>query len=62
MQTVLVWIIVALAAIYVVRKYTRSLSGKDHGCDCGATSCDACKDPQNRLCDFPRPEKKEDQE
>ena len=61
MQTIVVWIIVALAAVYLVRKYTRALSGKDRGCDCGTSSCGACTDPKDRLCDFPRPENKENE-
>ena len=53
MQSIVVWIIVALAAIYVGRRFTRTLSGKGkQGCDCGA-SCDACSSPKDRLCDFP---------
>lgn len=61
MQTILVWIIIALAAIYVIRKYTRSLTGKDHGCDCGTMSCGSCTKPDGTPCDFPKPLDKDDQ-
>ncbi|MBA3013736.1 MAG: FeoB-associated Cys-rich membrane protein [Proteobacteria bacterium] len=54
MQTVLVWIIVIAAAYYLVRKYYRTLSGKDQqGCDCGS-GCDSCSSVnKEKLCEFP---------
>lgn len=63
LQTIVVWIVVGLAAIYVVRRYLRSLTGKDHGCDCGTTSCGSCSNPEGGpLRDFPRPKKRPDEE
>ncbi len=63
-QSIAVWIIVALAAVYLVRKYYRALSGKDKCCDdCGSSPCDSCSPSNgNPPCGFPKPAEKSDKE
>ncbi len=61
MQNIVVWIIVALAALYLVWRYSRTLSGKGQGCDCGLSSCKSCSSPEDdRICGFPKPAQKTD--
>jgi len=61
MQSIVVWIIVALAVLYLVRRYSRTLSGKGRGCDCDSSACDSCSQPgDDRLCGFPKPTKEPD--
>ena len=52
MQTLAVWLIVLLAAIYVGRRYFRALRGKNTGCDdCG--SCAGGCERENGRCPLP---------
>lgn len=62
MQGIVVWIVVIVAALYVGRRYYRTLSGKTQGCDCDA-SCDSCpRQPDgSHSCGQPRQEDKPDQ-
>lgn len=62
MQSIVVWIIVALAALYLARRYSRTLRGKGQGCDCGSSACNACTHPdKDRTRGFPKPVKKDDE-
>nr|MDA8159404.1 FeoB-associated Cys-rich membrane protein [Desulfobacteraceae bacterium] len=42
MQTLAVWLIVLLAAIYVGRRYFNSLRGKHPGCNACGSCADGC--------------------
>ncbi|MBP3252967.1 MAG: FeoB-associated Cys-rich membrane protein [Bacteroidales bacterium] len=44
-QTVVVILIVLIAAFFALRKLFRTVSGKDKGCNCGCNgSCTCCKE------------------
>ncbi|WP_034607705.1 FeoB-associated Cys-rich membrane protein [Megalodesulfovibrio gigas] len=43
METAIVLLIVATAAVYVFRKFARPLTGKGGACGCGSAGCSASR-------------------
>lgn len=41
METVIVLFIVATAAVYLIRRFSKPLTGKGGGCACGSAGCSA---------------------
>lgn len=48
MQEIIVWIIAGLAAGYIIKKYYKTFTGKEKGCNCncsGSADCGGKKNP-----------------